>query len=92
MNQSNEKAIEILKLKAKELHDRPRILNPFTKNPEADVLLNNIELYPHIFVFGCIFNRFSASDRKISDFFRHNCKTFSVFSGTGSFHICIESQ
>lgn len=57
MNQSNEKAIQILKLKAKELHDRPRILNPFTNNHEADILLNNIEQYPHIFVFGCIFNR-----------------------------------
>lgn len=57
MIKENENAIEILKLKAKELHDRPRILNPFSNNQEADILLNNIEDYPHFFVLGCVMNR-----------------------------------
>ena len=48
---------QILFNKAQALHKSPRTLVTFTRNPEADVLLNNIEQYPHLFVLGCIMDR-----------------------------------
>lgn len=57
MIKENTNAIEILKLTAKQLHDRPRILIPFSNTQEVDILLNNIEQYSHFFVLGCVMNR-----------------------------------
>jgi len=54
----NKKEIaEILIVKGKELFDLPYKKIKFTKNPEADDLLNDLKNYPHAFVLGCIMDR-----------------------------------
>jgi len=49
--------VEILLQKGKELLNQPYKKIEFTKNPEADDLLNNLKEYPHAFVLGCIMDR-----------------------------------
>lgn len=57
MSSIKEKIIEILISKGNELLKRPRGKVKFTKEPEADELLNNIEEFPHAFVLACIMDR-----------------------------------
>jgi hypothetical protein len=39
------------------LFKAPKQLIRFTKVPEADALLNDLEIYPHAFVLACIMDR-----------------------------------
>ncbi|MEK6646711.1 MAG: iron-sulfur cluster loop [Candidatus Firestonebacteria bacterium] len=55
MNQ--EKIVDILVKKGKELFSSRDSKVEFTGNPEADALLNNLSQFPHAFVLGCIMNR-----------------------------------
>ena len=41
----------------------PRKTNQFTKDPDADALLNDIENYPHAFVLACIMDRQIKAER-----------------------------
>ena len=52
-----EKIVEILINKGKELFNQPYKKIEFTKNPEADELLNNLKEYPHAFVLACVMDR-----------------------------------
>src|SRR5271157_1713520 len=54
---------QILFDKAKGLHDKPRSIVTFTTIPESDALLNNIEIFPHFFVLGCIMDRQIPAER-----------------------------
>jgi len=54
---NKKKTVEILIQKGKELFNRPYKKIKFTKNPEADELLNNLKDYPHAFVLACIMDR-----------------------------------
>ncbi len=45
------------------LFARPRVRVPFSGNPQADDLLNNIEEYPHAFLLACMMDRQVRSER-----------------------------
>lgn len=51
------KAKETLVEKGKELFNRSYELVQFTGQPQADLLLNNLDDYPHAFVLACIMDR-----------------------------------
>lgn len=55
--ENQEKIVKILIRKGKELFNQPYKKIEFTKNPEADNLLNNLKEYPHAFVLACIMDR-----------------------------------
>jgi endonuclease III len=57
MPSPDQKIHQILFEKARALHESPRTLVTFTRIPESDALLNNIEQYPHFFVLGCVMDR-----------------------------------
>ncbi len=52
-----EKIVEILIGRGIKLLKQPWKEYPFTNNPEADDLLNDIKHYPHAFILGCIMDR-----------------------------------
>jgi len=55
---AGDRVVAELLLRGRELLDAPRSPVDFqTGIPEAEALLNNIEQYPHLFVFGCIMDR-----------------------------------
>ncbi len=60
---NKEKIINILIERGGDLLKQPYKLNTFTKNPEADKLLNNLENYPHLFVLACVMDRQINSER-----------------------------
>ncbi len=47
----------------KELLDQPRKKTEFTKNTQADDLLNDLDRHPHVFVLGSVMNRQIKSER-----------------------------
>jgi endonuclease III len=47
----------------RKLFDAPRELVRFTKNDEADALLNGLERFPHAFVLACIMDRQVKAER-----------------------------
>jgi len=57
MASSNKELEDFLLSQALELHRRPRVMIEFTKNRDADKIINDIEHYPHIFVLGSIMNQ-----------------------------------
>lgn len=57
MSTADNEIIRILFEKSQALHKAPRTIVTFTTIPEADALLNNIEMYPQFFVLGCIMDR-----------------------------------
>jgi endonuclease-3 len=63
MPTSEQMSNQILFDKAQELHNKPRTIVTFTRIPESDALLNNIESYPHFFVLGCIMDRQIPAER-----------------------------
>jgi uncharacterized HhH-GPD family protein len=54
---NKEKIVKILIEKGKKLFNQPYKEILFTKNPEADELLNDLKNYPHAFVLGCLMDR-----------------------------------
>lgn len=54
---NKDKIVEILIQKGQDLFSQPYKKIEFTKNPEADDLLNNLKAYPHAFVLACIMDR-----------------------------------
>lgn len=52
-----EKIVEILIKRGNELLKQPYKKIDFTKNPEADDLLNNLEEFPHAFVLAYVMDR-----------------------------------
>lgn len=54
---NRDKIVKILIQRGKELFNQPYKQIEFSKYPEADVLLNDLENYPHAFVLGCIMDR-----------------------------------
>ncbi len=48
---------DILIKRGEELLAQPFKPVPFTANPDADALLNDLDHYPHAFVFACLMNR-----------------------------------
>jgi endonuclease-3 len=55
---SNERAIRVKLVEhGKLLFDRPKQPIQFTKKPEANFLLNDLETHPHAFVLACIMDR-----------------------------------
>ena len=60
---NKEKITRILIEKGKRLFNQPYKKIEFTKNPEADELLNNIKNYPHAFVLACIMDRQIKAER-----------------------------
>jgi len=57
------KIVEILLKRGKELFDLPYKHVKFTGDPEADKLLNNLKEYPHAFVLACIMDRQMKAER-----------------------------
>jgi len=49
--------------RGEKLYRAPRKLIQFTKNPEADALLNDLDRYPHAFVLGCVMDRQIRAER-----------------------------
>ena len=60
---SKEKIIKILKEKGNEILNKPPENIEFTKNEEADKLLNNLKDFPHAFVLACIMDRQIKAER-----------------------------
>jgi len=60
---ANEKLIKILIQKGKELFNQPYKKVEFTKDQEADKLLNNLKKYPHAFVLACVMDRQIKAER-----------------------------
>jgi len=63
MMDSKEKIIKILKEKGNEILNKPPENIEFTKNEEADKLLNNLKDFPHAFVLACIMDRQIKAER-----------------------------
>ena len=63
MNNMQEKIVEILIKRGKELLNQPYRKIEFTGNPEADDLLNDIKNFPHAFVLACIMDRQIKAER-----------------------------
>lgn len=63
MNSSQEKIVEILIKKGNELLNQPYEKLEFTKNLEADELLNNLKEFPHAFILACVMDRQMPADR-----------------------------
>lgn len=63
MGHSEEKIIDILRGKGQQLLDQPYKKIEFTKNIDADEVLNNLEDFPHAFVFACIMDRQIKAER-----------------------------
>ena len=57
MNKMQEEIVQILIERGKKLFEQPRRKIEFTKNLEANDLLNDIENFPHAFVLACIMDR-----------------------------------
>jgi len=57
------KIVEILIQRGQELFSQPFKSIKFTKNLEADKLLNNLKGYPHAFVLACIMDRQIKAER-----------------------------
>jgi endonuclease III len=53
----------ILVERGEELFNRPACPVVFTKNPEADALLNDLANYPHAFVLACVMDRQIKAER-----------------------------
>jgi hypothetical protein len=60
---SEEKIIKLLKEKGNELLNEPPKNIKFTKNEEADKLLNNLKDFPHAFVLACVMDRQIKAER-----------------------------
>ncbi|MBA7555369.1 hypothetical protein ES705_48030 [subsurface metagenome] len=63
MINSKEKIINILIEKGNELFKQPYKYIEFTKNKEADKLLNNLKDFPHAFVLACVMDRQIRAER-----------------------------
>jgi len=63
MNDSQKKIIEVLILKGNELLKQPYKKIKFTKNSEADDLLNNLQEFPHAFILACVMDRQIKAER-----------------------------
>lgn len=59
----HEPIIDILTNRAQELLDQPYRMIIFTKNPEADQLINDLSNHPHAFVLACIMDRQISAER-----------------------------
>jgi endonuclease III len=62
-NNNREKIVKILIQKGEKLFKQPYKKIEFTKNPEADDLLNDLENHPHAFVLACIMDRQIKAER-----------------------------
>ncbi len=60
---AKKKVVKILIQKGKELFNQPYKKVEFTKNQEADKLLNNLRKYPHAFVLACVMDRQIKAER-----------------------------
>jgi len=60
---SEEKIVKLLKEKGNELLNEPPKNIKFTKNEEADKLLNNLKDFPHAFVLACVMDRQIKAER-----------------------------
>lgn len=60
---NKDKIVKILIQEGKELLNQPYKKIEFTKNPEADNLLNNLKKYPHAFVLACVMDRQINAER-----------------------------
>ncbi len=60
---AKKKLVKILIQKGKELFNQPYKKVEFTKNQEADKLLNNLKKYPHAFVLACVMDRQIKAER-----------------------------
>ncbi len=63
MINSKEKIVNILIEKGNELFKQPYKYIKFTKNKEADKLLNNLKDFPHAFVLACVMDRQIKAER-----------------------------
>lgn len=63
MTNVEETIISILIRRGNELLKQPYKKIEFTKNPEADDLLNNLQVFPHTFVLGCVMDRQIKAER-----------------------------
>ncbi len=63
MINSKEKIVNILIEKGNELFKQPYKYIEFTKNKEADNLLNNLKDFPHAFVLACVMDRQIKAER-----------------------------
>ncbi len=63
MDTSQEKIVEILIQRGKELFKQPYEKIEFTENIKADNLLNNLEEFPHAFVLACVMDRQVRAER-----------------------------
>lgn len=60
---SNDAVKDLLVRRGEELfQSRPQLV-AFTKEPDADALLNDIERHPHAFVLGCVMDRQIKAER-----------------------------
>jgi len=60
---NKEKITQILIEKGKKLMKAPPKFVEFTKEKEADILLNNLKEYPHAFVLACVMDRQIKAER-----------------------------
>ena len=61
----NEKTIDFLITEGEKALNSPRIKKPLTitEIPEAEDILNNLDEYPYMFVFGCVMDRQIKAER-----------------------------
>lgn len=55
--------VELLVRRGEELLHAARIQNPFSGDPTADALLNDLDHYPHAFVLACVMDRQMKAER-----------------------------
>ena len=63
MGNSQEKIVEILIQEGNRLLNQPYEKIEFSKNLEADDLLNNLREFPHAFVLACVMDRQIRAER-----------------------------
>lgn len=63
MNKSQEKIVNILIKRGKELLEQPYKKSEFTKILKADDLLDNLREYPHAFILACVMDRQIKAER-----------------------------
>lgn len=63
MDKSQEKVVNVLIKRGKELLEQPFKRIEFASVPEADDLLNNLKEYPHAFVLACVMDRQIKAER-----------------------------
>ncbi len=59
----NDAIKDLLLRRGEDLFQAPRQTVPFTKQPDADALINDLDHHPHAFVLACVMDRQLKAER-----------------------------